>query len=41
MISSENEFLAFLDSNGFMYQRIEHPAVFTCAEDYIAQRCLQ
>jgi len=32
MITSENEFLAFLDSNGFMYQRIEHPAVFTCAE---------
>jgi Ala-tRNA(Pro) deacylase len=29
---TEQEFLAFMDSNGFMYQRIEHPAVFTCAE---------
>lgn len=29
---SEQEFLAFLDANGFAYQRIEHPAVFTCAE---------
>ena len=32
MISSEQDFLAFLDGNGFVYQRIEHPAVFTCAE---------
>jgi Ala-tRNA(Pro) deacylase len=32
MITSEQEFLAFLDANGFSYQRIEHPAVFTCAE---------
>ena len=32
MILSEQEFLAFLDANGFVYQRIEHPAVFTCAE---------
>lgn len=24
--------LAFLDANGFAYERIEHPAVFTCAE---------
>jgi Ala-tRNA(Pro) deacylase len=32
MILSEQEFLAFLDANGFVYRRIEHPAVFTCAE---------
>ena len=32
MIISEQEFLAFMDANGFAYQRIEHPAVFTCAE---------
>ena len=32
MISSEQEFLAFMDANRFVYQRIEHPAVFTCAE---------
>jgi Ala-tRNA(Pro) deacylase len=32
MISSEQEFLIFLDANGFTYQRVEHPAVFTCAE---------
>ena len=29
---TEQEFLAFMDSHGFRYQRIEHPAVFTCAE---------
>ena len=29
---TEQEFLAFMDANGFAYQRIEHPAVFTCAE---------
>jgi Ala-tRNA(Pro) deacylase len=29
---TEQEFLAFLEANGFSYQRIEHPAVFTCAE---------
>ena len=29
---TEQEFLAFMDANGFTYQRIEHPAVFTCAE---------
>lgn len=29
---TEQEFLAFLDANGFVYQRTEHPAVFTCAE---------
>ncbi len=32
MITSECEFLTFMDSNQFVYQRIEHPAVFTCAE---------
>src|SRR5574342_450734 len=32
MIATEKEFLAFLDANGFAYQRIEHPAVFTCEE---------
>lgn len=32
MITSEQEFLEFLDENGFVYKRIEHPAVFTCAE---------
>ena len=32
MIASEKEFLQFLDTNQFVYQRIEHPAVFTCAE---------
>jgi Ala-tRNA(Pro) deacylase len=29
---NEKEFLEFMDANHFMYQRIEHPAVFTCAE---------
>jgi Ala-tRNA(Pro) deacylase len=29
---TEQELLAFLATNGFVYQRIEHPAVFTCAE---------
>jgi Ala-tRNA(Pro) deacylase len=32
MIATEKEFLEFLDVNHFAYQRIEHPAVFTCAE---------
>ena len=32
MFTSEKEFLQFLDDNGFDYQRVEHPAVFTCAE---------
>lgn len=32
MIDSEQEFLAFMDANHFVYQRIEHPAVFTCVE---------
>lgn len=29
---TEQEFLAFMDASGFTYQRVEHPAVFTCAE---------
>ncbi len=29
---NEKEILAYLDANGFKYQRIEHPAVFTCEE---------
>ncbi|MFZ5818865.1 MAG: prolyl-tRNA synthetase associated domain-containing protein [Chloroflexota bacterium] len=32
MITSEKNFLDFLDAHRFIYQRIEHPAVFTCAE---------
>jgi Ala-tRNA(Pro) deacylase len=32
MILDEKAFLAFLDADGFSYRRIEHPAVFTCAE---------
>lgn len=32
MIASEREFLDFLDANHFAYRRVEHPAVFTCAE---------
>lgn len=32
MIASEQEFLQFMDAHRFVYQRIEHPAVFTCAE---------
>ena len=29
---NEKELLAFLDANNFVCERIEHPAVFTCAE---------
>lgn len=32
MFSSEDEFLTFLQSHRFVYQRSEHPAVFTCEE---------
>ena len=32
MFATQKEFLAFLDVNQFIYQCIEHPAVFTCAE---------
>src|SRR6266496_6639641 len=32
MFATEKEFLEFLNTNYFAYQRIEHPAVFTCAE---------
>ena len=29
---TEQEFLDFMNANGFVYKRVEHPAVFTCAE---------
>jgi hypothetical protein len=29
---NEKEFLEFLNAHGFVYERVEHPAVFTCAE---------
>ena len=32
MIANEKAFLDFLAANHFVYQRIEHPAVFTCTE---------
>ena len=32
MITTEKDFLEFMDANGFVYERLEHPAVFTCAE---------
>jgi len=32
MITSEQEFLDYMDANHFAYERIEHPAVFTCSE---------
>ena len=32
MITTEQEFLKFLDTHQFAYRRVEHPAVFTCAE---------
>jgi Ala-tRNA(Pro) deacylase len=32
MIASEQEFLDFLAAKRFTYQRVEHPAVYTCAE---------
>lgn len=32
MITSENDFIQFMDSNHFVYTRLEHPAVFTCEE---------
>jgi Ala-tRNA(Pro) deacylase len=32
MIATEKEFLEYFDANHFVYQRVEHPAVFTCAE---------
>lgn len=32
MIATEQDFLNYLNANQFTYQRIEHPAVFTCAE---------
>jgi Ala-tRNA(Pro) deacylase len=32
MIKTQQEFLNYLNANGFRYQQIEHPAVFTCEE---------
>ena len=32
MITSEEEFLKFMDDNKFVYEGLEHPAVFTCEE---------
>jgi Ala-tRNA(Pro) deacylase len=32
MFTSEQEFLKFLEANHFMFERFEHPAVFTCEE---------
>ncbi|MBI2330803.1 MAG: prolyl-tRNA synthetase associated domain-containing protein [Chloroflexi bacterium] len=32
MITSEKDFLDFLNANGFVHQRLEHHAAFTCAE---------
>lgn len=32
MITSENQFLQFMEANRFSFTRLEHPAVFTCEE---------
>jgi len=32
MIATEKAFLDYLNTHGFVYERVEHPAVFTCAE---------
>jgi Ala-tRNA(Pro) deacylase len=32
MIATEIELLQFLNENKFLYQRVEHPPVYTCAE---------
>lgn len=32
MFLTENDFLDYLHIHGFVYERVEHPAVFTCAE---------
>ena len=32
MITTQQEFLNYLNTNGFLYQQMEHPAVFTCEE---------
>lgn len=32
MLTTEAEFLHFMDANNFAYRRLEHPAVFTCDE---------
>lgn len=31
-MTSERDFLDFMNANHFTYQHVEHPAVFTCAE---------
>jgi len=37
MVTSEKEFINFLDRNHFAYHRMEHPAVFTCEEAALHQ----
>jgi hypothetical protein len=32
VIETEQAFLQFMNSHSFAYERLEHPAVFTCAE---------
>jgi Ala-tRNA(Pro) deacylase len=32
MIETEQAFLEFMNSHSFVYERMEHPAVFTCVE---------
>jgi Ala-tRNA(Pro) deacylase len=32
VFTSEKEFLGFMDANRFEYERLEHPAVYTCEE---------
>lgn len=32
MITTEKDFLVFMDAHRFVYRRLKHPAVFTCAE---------
>lgn len=32
VITTERKFLQFMNANQFVYQRLEHPAVFTCEE---------
>jgi len=37
MVTSEKDFINFLDRNHFAYHRMEHPAVFTCEEAALHQ----
>jgi len=32
VFTSEEDFLGYMDANQFVYQKLEHPAVFTCEE---------